>query len=101
MDDLLEIESSSSLDQNNDLLSIERHDTQEILYDEKVYDDNNAWESFIEPKPAPTHFEPDIIADQQSQALKANHDVSKNPVGISPVSSSRKNEIRDLLMDLF
>ena len=128
MNDLLDIE-SSEIDQDNDLSFTEPLDTQEVLYDERNYDDNNAWESFMEVEPnvcepLDLNLEPNTsIENTNTGALSANQPVSPpNPslkdqnfsnsealadkktlvnVESLPDCKTRKNEIRNLLMDLF
>jgi hypothetical protein len=113
MDDLLDIESSSQR-QNQDLPS-----TEPRLYDEAGYDDNNVWESFLEISAEPVDkkenrlsdklkddvaFPEDVKSDQDDIFNVKNDEISNQPVNVSqvgPTSTLKKNEIRDLLMDLF
>ena len=113
MDDLLDIESSSQ-GQNQDLPS-----TEPRLYDEAGYDDNNVWESFLEISAEPVDkkenrlsdklkddvaFPEDVKSDQDDIFNVKNDEISNQPVNVSqvgPTSTLKKNEIRDLLMDLF
>jgi hypothetical protein len=113
MDDLLDIESSSQ-GQNQDLPS-----TEPRLYDEAGYDDNNVWESFLEISAEPVDkkenllsdklkddvaFPEDVKSDQDDIFNVKNDIISNQPVNVSqvgPTSTLKKNEIRDLLMDLF
>jgi hypothetical protein len=114
MDDLLDIESSQ---ENNQDFTAEPHDTIEVLYDEGGYDDNNAWESFMEKKRDSEYFPENVKTSEtpveqfpedkfdHTHGMNAtNSAVSIQKTAISPILSTatgKKNEIRDLLMDLF
>ena len=119
MDDLLDIESSS---QGQNL-----PETQEILYDENMYDDNNAWVSFrseySEGLPEIRDWKGDDITIQKPkfspkietlQEFKYDDQESKRKLETALLFHSqqkaqeeslllptKKNEIRDMLMDLF